>query len=191
MLDVQERVDFCVECLGNRLLKSQIKRAFWAKFDPEHKDEKGQRTSPQQIERYLRRAREAMTATFMDRAASHASDAVIFLQSVIRSPKSKYIEKLRAQEQLTELLGLAAAKKIEVSTTDKRASVSRKINEIFGIVRRPGMPPVVQESEPINGTNGNGHHAESNGHNGNGATNGANGHTDEPEVDLEAMEAME
>ena len=190
MLDVQERIDFCVECLGNRLLKSQIKRAFWAKFDPEHKDEKGQRTSPQQIERYLRRAREVMHERFLERAANHADSAIAFLESVIRTPKSKYIEKLRAQEQLTELLGLAAAKKIEVSTTDKRESVSRRINEIFGIVRRPGMPPVVKESEPINGTNGNGHHAERNGHNGNGANGATNGYA-EPEIDREAMEAME
>ncbi len=187
---MQERIDFCVQCIADRWHKSQIKRGFWLKFDPDTKDTKGQRTSAETIETYIRRAREVMHDRFLERAANHADAAVAFLEGVIRSPKSKYIEKLRAQEQLTELLGLAAAKKIEVSTTDKRESVSRRINEIFGIVRRPGMPPVVKESEPINGTNGNGHHAESNGHNGNGANGATNGYA-EPEIDREALEAME
>jgi hypothetical protein len=168
---VQERVDFCVECLGLRWHKSQIKRGFWAKFDTQHKDEKGKRTSAQTIERYLSRAREAMRQRFLERAENHADTAVAFLEGVIRSPKAKYIERLRAQEQLTELLGLAAAQKLVVHHDNALAKedIDRRIDAVFGIVRRATAE-----------TNGNG----SNGHSNGNGHHEANGH-----VDHEAQEA--
>ena len=168
---MQERIDFCVECLGLRWHKSQIKRGFWARFDGENKDTKGKRTTARTIEDYLARARETMRQRFLERAENHADAAIAFLEGVIRSSKSKCVEKLKAQEQLTELLGLAQAQKLIVrheDTTERKEDIDRRIDAVFGIVRRATPAPATE-------TNGNGHHE-----------NGANGNG---HVDIEAQEA--
>lgn len=167
-MDIQERVDFCVELLANRFYKSQIKAAFRAKFGDKTPGAKP--IAFTSIEVYLVRAREQMRKNLEQSQKEHAEKAVAFYEQIIRSSKTPYHVKVRAQERLDMILGLEEARRWSLtveSKGDKQQSTASKVNAIFGIVPR----------------------AELNGHrNGNGAVH-PEGSID-PTTDNAAKEAM-
>lgn len=117
--------------LAERLLKSQIKRAFAERFGP---------TPARTLEWYLARARGQMREVLEATKKDHAVRAVAFLEGVIRNPKAPMRDKLRAQEQLSAIVGLEEAKRWNLSVENKGSgeqSTAGKIDAIFGIVRDP------------------------------------------------------
>ena len=120
----------------------------------------------------MSRAREAMRKAHEQTIAEHSRRAVATYESIIRSPKSTNRDRIRAQEGLVSLLGLAGAQKFVVhhEAAERKEDIDRRIDAVFGIVRRPTPAP-----ETNGHSNGNGHHE-----------NGANGNG---HVDTEAQEA--
>jgi hypothetical protein len=138
---MQERTDFVVDCLGNCLLKSQINRAFRNKFDPD--------ASPATIADYVSRARKQMAESLSRTRQEHAEKVLASLEAIVRNPKTPQQAKVRALEVVARLVGAEEARQFVVRHEDgaeRKEDIDRRIDAVFGIVRRP-----------VPATNGNGH----------------------------------
>lgn len=136
-----ERV--AAELLARRLTKGTIKLALAQQF----------KLGPRSIETVLARVREAAIANFQRPKAEHQGEAIAFYETVIRDPKAKNADKIRAQERIDWLLGLSAQFRtsVELSGPDGQAIQVAQTSAVLFL-------PTLEEDpvEPKNG-NGNGH----------------------------------
>lgn len=93
----REQIEAVVrELLEQRKKNGQIKRAVALQFD----------ISPRTVERYLRRAREAIVSDTERPASEHRADAHVFYLRMLANPDTSSRDKLRAQDSIVDLLGL-------------------------------------------------------------------------------------
>lgn len=107
-----ELVDFVVNCLGMRYTKSGIKQAI-AELGQQCTPPVTLRPSSQTIEKLITAARNKMINRVRENRGIHKGDALAFLESIIANPNASWRDKLGAQQQLTELSGLAHQHEIE------------------------------------------------------------------------------
>jgi hypothetical protein len=91
-----------------RRAEFEIKRVLKSRFSLSHAT----------CERYLSRAREVLAKRFHIETKRRVMQAQAFYESVIRDPKARAREKIRAQKRLDSLFGLTAPTK--VAFTDAR-----------------------------------------------------------------------
>ena len=127
--EVAERIEFCAACLEKRMYVGDIKRAYKKKFgDSPH----------QTITDYLRRARSSIASSVHSGREHHRNMAVKLYEEIIRSKSSTNGEKIRAQAELTKLVGANAPTKIaptdsqgnDLNPEQARAAVSKIFQDI-------------------------------------------------------------
>jgi hypothetical protein len=124
-----ERIDFTAFLLGQRLYKSDIKKALKRRYH----------CSARQCEDYISRARQVIFKRTGKTREQFRRDALAFYDSTIQHPGAKLEQKLWAQERMDKITGVEAPSKVAMTDPTGERSAFLTVEDVAQALREHGL----------------------------------------------------